>query len=282
MSMLKDSSRPCPLCGEEDTDRFKIWFDGYIKIFRCGTCSFVSQFPGPGSTNLLTCYEDAYNLDFLNAGQEFHYPTRQGPFEDIVRRILALQPHGKLLDVGCADGHFISVCKKAGYDCHGIDESMALTEYAAQRIGCEIKQGFYAKDSYPESSFDIVSMLQLVEHVAAPREILEAAHYHLKPGGLLVLECPSIQSPHFLAYRASRIKWFVKPPTGVIQCHCGYYDPKTMRMLTDKCGFQMVSLVTGRWKCKYEGVLRMLGSILDPLFNATNIGGILYLGRKVG
>ncbi|MCL5102484.1 MAG: class I SAM-dependent methyltransferase [Armatimonadetes bacterium] len=274
------SSHPCPICGEGNPDSFRIWFDGYIKLFRCLSCGFVSQFPGPGASTIVTCYDDVYSRDSLKDGTEFYYSNRQPVFEDIVERIAGMQPSGKLLDIGCADGHFLSVARKRGYDCTGIDESIALTDYAAGIIQGRIVQGAYDKESFPQNSFDVVTLLQVIEHIPVPKTALDTAYYHLRPGGLLVVECPSIRSPHFLAYRATGLKWFVKPPDGVIHCHSGYYSPATLEKLAIECGFQTRAMVTGRWKCKYRGALKLIGAMLDPFFNASRIGGILYFGAK--
>lgn len=104
--------------------------------------------------------------------------------------------------------------------------------------------------------------------------------YHLKRGGVLAIEVPSIWAPDFLAYLMTRIKWFVKPPSGMILSHVGYYTPKTLVALIDKCGFTKVCTITGRWRIKYSGLLGLVGATLEPALNAFRMGGILHLSRK--
>lgn len=272
--------RPCAICGESRPEAFQIWFDGYLKLYQCAHCGFVAQFPGPGKDTVVNNYEEYYSLDFVNNGQEFMYPERRCVLQDIVDRIAALQDRGTILDVGCGDGHFLYLCAKKGFQCFGVEDSKALSAYASEKTGAQILQGQYNPAMFSEGRFDIITLIQVLEHIPTPIDVLETAKRHLRPNGLLVIEIPSIDSPHFLAYRWTRIKKFVQPPTGVIHCHYGYYNTKSLLTLTEKCGFKTVSLVTGRWQYKYSGWLRQIGKAIDPLLNATRVGGILYIGTK--
>lgn len=281
--MTKENNKlcqPCAVCGEKHPQRFTIWFDDYLKLYRCKKCGFVSQFPGPGSYTIVTEYKDRYNLDFLKTGQEFMYPKRRRVLQDIVDRITKYQATGDILDVGCGDGHLLYLSSKKGFNCYGVEDSERLSSYATSKSGAKVIQGLYNKEMFPENSFDIIALIQVLEHIPTPISALETARYHLRPNGILVIEIPSIHSPHFLAYRLTRIKKFVKPPDGIIYSHFGYYNPKSLLALTQKCGFKKEELVTGRWQYKYSGYLKIIGLVIDPLFDFTKVGGILYIGRN--
>jgi len=274
------SSIPCAVCSETDPSAFRIWFDGYIKLYKCRSCGFVAQFPGPGRFTIVTDYQDFYTMDFLDKGRQFMDPQRSVVFEDIVDRITKIKPRGTLLDVGCGDGHFLSIAAKRGLSCHGVEDCVPMARYTAAKTGAHIVEGQYCREMFPAEQFDIITMIQVVEHIPAPAEALKAAKHHLKPDGILVVEVPSLHSPHFLAYRWTGIKTFVKPPDGVIRCHVGYYTPDTLRLLAKTCGFTTVSLVTGRWQYKYSGLLKQIGRVIDPLLATLEIGGVLFIGTR--
>ena len=273
------SSRPCDLCGETDPARFRIWYDGEIKLHKCRSCGFVGQYPGPGAYTIVDSYEEAYTLHFLDKGQKWAHPYWSDVHADTVRRIREVVPGGRLLDIGCGDGHFLSHCIEAGFEASGVEYCRARAEYAAEVTGGEVAQGRYSREMFPEDSFDVITLTQVLEHIPGPREALLDIHYHLKPGGLLVVEVPSINSPHFLAFRITRIKWFAKPPDGVEHYHTGYYSPTTLKRMCAECGFEPVSTLTGRWGLKYHGPLGTLGRILDPVFALAGVGGILHMAR---
>ena len=148
------------------------------------------------------------------------------------------------------------------------------------KTGAKIIQGQYDKDMFPQDYFDIITFIQVLEHIPDPISALETAKYHLRVNGILVIEVPSIHSPHFLAYQWTGIKRFVKPPDGVIYSHYGYYTPKSLNALTKRCGFEELKVTTGRWQYKYAGLLGKVGKIIDPLLDSLKIGGILYIGKK--
>ena len=283
--MSNDSNaldRPCAICGETRPESFKIWFDGYLKLYKCSICGFVAQFPGPGKDTVVKDYQECYSLNFLNSGQEFMYPKRRCVLQDIVNRIAVLSDtdNGTILDVGCGDGHFLYLCQQGGFKCYGVEDSKVLSAYASKKTGAKIIQGQYSTTMFTEGCLDIITFIQVLEHIPTPINVLETARHHLRPNGIIVIEIPSIHSPHFLAYQWTGIKKFVNPPNGIISSHYGYYNTRSLTTLTERCGFREVSLVTGRWQYKYSGLLGQIGKAIDPLLNKTRVGGILYIGAK--
>jgi SAM-dependent methyltransferase len=271
----------CAVCGEDKPDAFRIYFDGYLKLYRCCSCSHVAQFPGPGGNMVIDNYDFTFGLGFVEKGWEFQYPYRQNGLTDIAKRALKVAGVGKrLLDVGGGDGHFIHCAEGLGFDCTGVEPSELLSEYAASKVRGRIVRGYYEKSLFPKESFDVITFIQVVEHLLDPLDVLKTAHYHLKPGGIIVVEVPSRLAPHFLAYQFTGVKWFVRPWDGVIRVHVSYFSPRSMRHLTRLAGFSEQSLVTGRWRAKYQGMLRHIAVITDPVMNAIGVGGILYIGWK--
>ena len=280
--MVTSNNQPCVVCREINPDNFRIWFDGYVKIYKCLSCGAVAQYSGPGSQTIVTDYSNSYNLNFLKEGKLFRRPEKENGLIDIINKITKYTSGKNLLDIGCGDGQFIHLCKKNNFQCKGIELDTNLSKYASQITGCQIINMPYHKSMFPESSFDVITLIQVLEHLTDPTEILKIAHYHLKEHGIIIIEIPSIQSPNFLAYRLTKLKFFVRPPHGVIKSHYGYYNPSTLLKLTTKCDYHTVELITGRWKYKKSKLQKLFGSFIDPLLGALKIGGILYIGTKKG
>lgn len=266
----------CAVCQESRPASFRIWYDGHVKLYRCRSCGFVSLFPGPGGDPLVDDYSNSYSsLEFTERGPLI-YPERREVFNDVVQRVRARMPGGKLLDVGCGDGHFLSLCRPY-YDCQGIEPSIVLADRAARLAEVPVLNARYEAEAYPAESFDVITMIQVLEHLPNPREILGAARQHLRPDGILAIEVPSIQAPHFLLYRVTGLKQVVG---GLTTHHFGYYEPRTLERLVVSCGFKKVSIVTGRWAVKYKGTKGAIGRIADPLLDRLRIGGILLLAER--
>lgn len=261
----------CPLCHE--VGQFKKYYSGFPTLYKCSECSFVFQ----DEKTIKTNYEDSYNLDFTNKS-EWMYPARRDVLMDITRRIKQQTGPGKILDIGCGDGHFLYLCKNEGFDISGVEYDRNLSEYANKKAG-NVLPGKYDKQMFPENYFDVITMIQVLEHIPEPQKILEIAKYHLKPDGIIVIEVPSIHAPHFLLYNLTRMKKFVNNPRGIIHSHCNYFSVRTLTRLLNDCGFIEHDLVTGRWKHKYGGTLKKIATFTDPIMNMLKIGGILYIGR---
>jgi 2-polyprenyl-3-methyl-5-hydroxy-6-metoxy-1,4-benzoquinol methylase len=162
----------------------------------------------------------------------------------------------------------------------GVEPNRALAEYASTKFQLAVEVTHYTADVFPPHSFDVVTMIQTLEHFPRPRSALEAALAHLRPGGVIVVEVPSVRAPHFLLYRATRYKGLLKPSNGLTHRHVSYFSPSTLDRLAGDVGFRCERIVTGRWRYRYDGALRIAALAIDPVLNAFRLGGILYVGRK--
>jgi len=131
------------------------------------------------------------------------------------------------LDVGTGRGELAVKCAKAGVDAKAIDYSQAAIEIAreslkrvdkevAKRVSFEKMNA--KKISYPDKSFDVVFMIDVVEHLY-PEELRQAfseIKRVLKPGGKLIIHTPNawlIKPLYFLA--GIFFRWWKKQGTHV-------------------------------------------------------------------
>ena len=103
----------CP-CGSQSlsVDVFQTSTRRYV---RCPDCELVFLNPRP----LTTTVEEFYREDYDEAYGEVEASSdRHQVFESVARRLgLYRQAPGRLLDVGCGDGAFLSLCRSAGWTC---------------------------------------------------------------------------------------------------------------------------------------------------------------------
>ncbi len=100
----------------------------------------------------------------------------------------------RALDVGCGGGLLSEAMAQAGADVIGIDLSPELLEVAKlHALGAELSNIDYQLQSAEEMAqaqpeqFDLVTCMEMLEHVPDPEAVLDACVKLLKPGGLLVL-----------------------------------------------------------------------------------------------
>lgn len=109
-------------------------------------------------------------------------------FQSLVRL-----PKGRLLDVGCGSGGFLSVAQQLGWKCFGLELDPAAVKAARQR-GLDVEEGAYDRlEQYPER-FDCIVCSHVLEHVHTPLDLLKKLNGALKPGGTLLLSAPNAMS----------------------------------------------------------------------------------------
>jgi SAM-dependent methyltransferase len=282
--MTEQQLNPCSVCGQCDAERFSMFFEGQLTLWRCKRCGYVSPGIGRGNWQPPEQLAGEGAAAFVESAKDWRYPHRRRVLQDIARRVaLRTGPAGRVLDVGCGDGQFLSLAREAGLTPVGIEGDEALAAQASQRSGCEVyggRDGLETLREWPEASFQAVTFIHSLEHFPNPCDMLVEARRVLRPGGLLAVDLPSIRSPHWLAWRATGITRFVDNAWGIIDEHAGYYTPATLEYLTLRAGFRTLTLTTGRWRYKYHGLAQAVALLLDPLLNVLRVGGIFYLGEE--
>lgn len=111
----------------------------------------------------------------------------------IVRRLL--QPHLKsvpltILDAGCGTGGILADLGSLG-TVTAMDPFHEAALFCARRDFTRLVQGSVAKLPFSEGTFDLVTSLDVIEHVDDDLAALKEMYRVLKPGGLLLLTVPA-------------------------------------------------------------------------------------------
>jgi SAM-dependent methyltransferase len=189
----------------------------------------------PGSDEITGFYPAEY----------WWHPSRAGrltKLESIYRK-LALHDHvsfivraaGKrpavdLLDVGCGSGTLLGLLKQRGFRAIGVDFSAEAAGLAGAENGVRVVVGSLDQAGFPDHSFDIVTLFHVLEHVANPRQVLAEVSRILKPGGVIVVQVPNIDSWQFKAFGA---RWYGLD----IPRHLIDYSKGSMLKLLNDSGF---------------------------------------------
>lgn len=95
-----------------------------------------------------------------------------------------------ILDFGCGFGRYSAIAAEYG-QVVGIDQSSAGIE----RARCAVPEGsfhvFSAYDFEPESVYDVIMSIEVIEHIERQSQYAEKIKKLLRPGGQLLLTCPN-------------------------------------------------------------------------------------------
>ena len=233
----------CLACGRETGHQavYEKW--GY-PIHKCASC-------GLGSTGNASSFrpEELYDVSYFQGGQKDGYADYVGS-EGVLRvEFCRALDHlrgqgckeGKLLEIGCAFGYFLLEAQKH-FQCTGIEMSAAAVS-ACRARGLDV---FSPNDLDVESvwsssgSYAAAVMLDCIEHLADPADILEKVRRVLAPNGLLMISTGDWQS---LLARAMGRRWRLMTPPQ----HLFFFSPDTLGALLKTHGFQVLDCVKP-WK----------------------------------
>jgi SAM-dependent methyltransferase len=108
---------------------------------------------------------------------------------------------------------------------------------ARERFGVPVFVGSLEQAKLPREGFDVVTFFDVLEHLPAPRRVLEEAIALLKPGGLLVAQSPNLRS--LMAWLTGDLwHWYVLPN------HLHHFTPSTMERLLHSAGLTPVHTIT--------------------------------------
>lgn len=236
MSRGKDrnelSSFKCKIC---DHTSFKLWGKNETDIlYQCRYCGIVFFYPYPTQEKLDIFYSDQYHkkrgYDGSTSAGVLRRKMYDKDIDELQKYVLIHQ--GKFLDIGCAEGIYLSLLDNS-WDKYGIDVSREAVEVAEQR---GIKASTQDISEFEDVFFDVIHMRGVFEHILEPMPFLYKAYKKLKKGGYLVISnTPNISG---IVPRIYREKFRLILPNE----HVNYYSPETMRFLMNKIGLQIVKI----------------------------------------
>jgi len=242
--LIQSGLRPCPLCG---SGQFCPVFEPIQRCRQCGLCLVnpLGEFRGENETREY----------FLNEYLPLHLANRENSRAERRAHIAAIQRHFRVpqrarhLDVGCALGSMLEEAKTAGWEPVGVETSEFAAGYAAEHTGCLVYPGTLEKAAFPAQSFDVVTLMDVIEHVPYPGELLDEIYRVLRPGGVVFILTPNFSSLFVRLY--GRTAYSVWPDQHIV-----YFQPSTMRRLLRHAGFSKI--ITGSKDFYGENVGRLL------------------------
>jgi 2-polyprenyl-3-methyl-5-hydroxy-6-metoxy-1,4-benzoquinol methylase len=197
--MLELEHISCNLCGSKkyttlfQREDLNLRIPGRHRLVTCSNCGLVYQNPRPVESCFELIYPSTYD-QFIKPPKRpiQQYVQSYGLFKRL-KEIEKLKSKGYLLDVGCATGDFLEYTSKKGWNVTGIEPSKYACQIVEER-GLNVHQGTLEDYSNADESFDVITMWNVIEHLADPRGALQSAYKLLRPKGLLVITTPNIDS----------------------------------------------------------------------------------------
>ena len=218
---------------------------GEFKILRCVHCGLYTLRPKLTTEAIKAYYPKEY-IAYVKAVEDepgfIQYLDRLLAREKRVRQIIKRsKAPGRILDVGCATGILLSGMQRRGWECYGVEPDLKSAEYACQRFGLDIYPGYLEDALYSENFFDVVTMMDVLEHVYDPINTLQEVNRILKNGGILIGSLPNADAWERYLFGPYWVGWEVPR-------HYRTFTPETIQQLLKAQGFKEVEIFsfTGR------------------------------------
>jgi SAM-dependent methyltransferase len=238
--------------------------------------------PQPSDAELSAIYTEHYFLGSDANGSQPHEDTDQLKRQTAARYLDEIEArlagrNGRhdglrLLEVGSGLGHLLVEAVARGYDVTGVEYSESSVCTANELLGAQrVLSGSIDSVSLPAASFDVAVLADVIEHTRDPLTDLRCIWRLLRPGGLLFIAVPSLDS---WSARLMGERWMEFKLE-----HLFYFDSATIQTLLFKSGFERVEIAPGWKTLSPEYVIRHFDRFPVPLLSPTaRLAGSLLPG----
>jgi len=214
------------------TSDCKPWPPGGLLGFcqNCGLSQMVTDTAWQEGSRAIYSQYEVYHQSGGIEQTIFHAATGRGRSRSqaIVEGFLQtaqVPEKGRLLDVGCANGNFLQAFGPAlpGWQLNGSEFD------ARHQARVEALPGvdrFYTGplEAIP-GTFDAISFIHVIEHIAAPTRLLRTVREKLNPGGWLLIEVPDC---------------LINPFMLLVADHASHFCPVTLSAVVTNAGFEVL------------------------------------------
>ena len=248
-------STKCPFCESENTRSYLKLKDYFLsqedfEILECDNCKLLFTTPRPDVSVIGNYYKSE---DYLS-----HNEHKKGLVPWIYNQVKKVNIRNKykiackditnanLLDFGCGVGDFLHYAQQNGCEITGCDMSEDARKYASEKLGKTIvsPDEIFA---LPHSTFDVITMWHVLEHIDDLRFQTEQLHRLIKDNGRLVIAVPNYKSYDAQHYKD---KWAAYD----VPRHLNHFHKESLENIVAG-NFELVSTHPMKWDAFYISMM---------------------------
>lgn len=246
------SRRNCPLCDFDEGSFFCTSLDGYEFLIcdRCGMLYASEFFPMSFWNNVYhkipeiaeiekaRASEQGAELSVANADRE-----RFSFLFDKVEELFGPLSGKRYLDVGTFYGAALKVAMEYGMEAYGVEGKREVAEFVVNNSDLEVLH--QVSDELEEAvfggDFDLISLIEVLEHSPNPLESLRRMRSNLKQGGYVLVTVPNADN-----FELQLLKEHSPHLMGgfIITGHINFFTPDTLRLAMEQTGFEILTQFT--------------------------------------
>jgi SAM-dependent methyltransferase len=212
-------------------------------------------------------YEQMAQLD----SRHWWFTARRRILDGVIERFVRPPNNARILELGAGTGHNLAMLSRFG-QVEASELDPVAREIAAERLGKPVVEAALPDLSmFPAGAYDMVALLDVLEHVPDDKGSLKAIYGLLKPGGALLLTVPInpwMWSAHDVAHHHHRR--YRKQEIGKLAQQAGYdidlLSPFNSLLFPPIAAVRLAGKVTGKDDSDDAMPSEPVNKILDTVF----------------
>lgn len=235
MVITQSSETFCEKCKQPLVDFIEQKRADYLfhTVVYCPACGIAKTVPSPDDATL----HELHSTQYYRNGEGVRFA---GPVEWLVEgmrrwrvyRLLRFVRKGRALDIGCGSGRFLRALRHSGWEVAGLELNDDTATAARNVYGLTVETSL---DVFEDNFFDLITITHVLEHIRDPHQMLAECARLLKPGGVIAVAVPNIES---WQARLTRENWFHLD----LPRHLWHFSESGLSTTMSVCGFEQIAV----------------------------------------
>jgi 2-polyprenyl-3-methyl-5-hydroxy-6-metoxy-1,4-benzoquinol methylase len=243
----------CPLCGTVAAAAFIAERSDGLGLRECADCESIFVDPAPNDAALARCYDGDYYNGRAHERYRIGYETPRnagGAPLGYAEIAAGFDIGGKsILEIGCSSGALLAMLRAHGpARLAGVDISADAIARGRAADGVDLRCGTLESTGLAAERFDLVVMIDVIEHLRDPRDFFAAAARCVRRGGAMLITTPNARS-----FRHARRDW---PYLNRALEHVTYFSARGIGLLASINGLAAERIWTEGLPARLSGYRR--------------------------
>ena len=209
----------------------------YFDVMKCLNCEVLFTNKFPTSKKIIDIYSENYYSPWTDSAGtipksvELMKKKTFKAYLNLLPRYIKLK-RKKLLDIGCATGFLLETAREKGCDCWGVELNPFGAKESSKKFPKKIFNGILENSKFKNDFFDIVTMIDLIEHTQNPLAVMKEVRRITKKGGYVLMVTPNVGG---MWAKVLGKKW-----TNFKEEHLFYFKENSLKYMINKSGFKFV------------------------------------------
>ena len=217
-----------------------------VALVECRRCGFGQPEALPSLADYFEqMYDQAWSGEWIEG--EFTATYKDLIFERVLRELGRRVPGDlrRLLDIGAHVGRLMHLASRAGWAAEGIELNPRTAAYAAKATGLLVHRQDASTLAERGVRYGAVTLIDVLEHIPRPAEILKAARRLMAPGGWIAVKVPHGRMQIVKERWRARLQRGYEGAVATNLVHVNQFGPRSLRLALEQAGFTDVAIEIG-------------------------------------